>query len=57
MVIMAHYSFFTHMNVKKIKLKNPFGPILSFGLVKDFWKWKQLSLKKIFLQRTFEGLI
>jgi len=31
-VIMAHYSFF---NVKKFN-KNPFDPILSFVLVKDF---------------------
>jgi hypothetical protein len=36
MVIMAHYSFLTHMNVKKLKLKILFDPILGFGLIKDF---------------------
>ncbi len=36
MVIIAHYSFFTHMNGKKLKFKNPFDPILNFGLVKNF---------------------
>jgi hypothetical protein len=26
------------------QIKNPFDSILSFGLVKDFWKWNFLTL-------------
>jgi hypothetical protein len=32
------------MNVNKLHLKIQL-PISGFGLVKDFWKWKFLSLK------------
>jgi hypothetical protein len=57
MVIMTHYSFLMHMNVKKIKLKIHLIQFLGFGLVKDFWKWNFLLLKKdIFIedfQRTY----
>jgi hypothetical protein len=52
---MASYSFITQINVKK--LKYPFDLVLSLDLVKDFWKWKFVSLKKDFLQRNFKGLI
>jgi len=34
MVIMARYFFITQMNVKKLKLKNPFDPISGLGLLK-----------------------
>jgi len=42
------------MNVKKLKFKNPFGPIFNFGLIKDFWKWKVLSLKKDIFTKDFQ---
>jgi len=35
MVIMTHYFFLTH-ECQETQIKNPFDPILSFGLVKDF---------------------
>jgi hypothetical protein len=28
---------------QKNQIKNPFDPILGFGLVKIFWKWKFIS--------------
>ncbi len=49
------FLFNTH-ECQETQVKNPFDSILSFGLVKDFWKWKILSLKNdIFtkdIQRT-----
>jgi hypothetical protein len=37
MVIMARYSFLTHMKFDQdIQIKNPFDPILGFGSIKDF---------------------
>jgi hypothetical protein len=36
MVIMAHYSFLAHMNVKKLKLKIHLIQILGFSLVYNF---------------------
>jgi len=47
---MAHYSFNTH-ECQKTQVKNPFDPILGFGLIKDFWKWKFLLLKKDILTK------
>jgi hypothetical protein len=49
--------FFDTHECQENQIKNPFDPILSFRLVKGFWKWNILSLKKTFLQRTFKGLI
>jgi hypothetical protein len=37
--------FNTH-ECQETQIKNPFDPILSFGLITDFWKWKTLPLKK-----------
>jgi hypothetical protein len=37
---------FNTYECKKNSSKNPFDPILSFGLIKDFWKWNFLLLKK-----------
>jgi len=44
--------FFNTHECQETQTKNPFDAILNVGLVKDFWKWKILSL-----QRTFKGLI
>jgi hypothetical protein len=41
------------MNVKKL-IKNPFDPILVLGLVKDFWKWKFVILKKDIFTKEFQ---
>jgi hypothetical protein len=30
---------FNTYECQKTHIKNPFDPILGFGLVKDFWKW------------------
>jgi hypothetical protein len=45
MWIMVSCSFITHP-CQEIQIKNPFDQILGFGLVKDFWKWNFISLKK-----------
>ncbi len=39
------FLFHTH-ECQETQIKNPFDLILSFGLVKDFWKWTIMSLKK-----------
>jgi hypothetical protein len=50
-------SFFNTYECQENQIKNPLYTILGFGLVKDFWKWKFLSLKMEILQRTFKELI
>ncbi len=50
MIIVAHYSFLID-ECPETQIKNPFDPILGFDLIKDFWNWIFLSLKKDF-QRT-----
>ncbi len=30
------------------QIKNPFDPILNFGLVRDFWKWKNVIKNRHF---------
>ncbi len=56
MVMMAHYSFFNTHEFQETQIKNPFDPNLSFGLVKDFWKWKFLSLKKDIFTKDFQRI-
>jgi len=46
------FLFDTH-ECQENKIKNPFDQILSFDLVKDFWKWKFSSLKK---RHFYKGL-
>jgi hypothetical protein len=47
------FLFSTH-ECQETRIKNPFDPILSFGLVKDFWKWKIVSLKKDIFTKDFQ---
>jgi len=47
------FHFNTH-ECQKTQIKNPFDPILNFGLIKDFWKWKFLSLKNDILTKDFQ---
>jgi len=56
MVIMAHFLFNTH-ECQETQIKNPFNPILNFGFVKDFKKWKNLLLKDDIFTKDFQGLI
>ncbi len=59
MVIMAHYSFLTHMKFEcqDIQMKNPFDLISGFGSIKDFWKWNVLSLKNyIFTKDSYNKI-
>jgi hypothetical protein len=42
-------SFLNTYECQETQIRNPFYPILGFGLVKDFWKWNFLSLKMEFL--------
>jgi hypothetical protein len=39
---------------QETQIKNLFDPIWSFGLIKDFWKWKILSLKKDIFTKNFQ---
>ncbi len=39
---------------QETQIKNPFDPILSFGLVNDFWKWKNQLLQKEFFTKDFQ---
>jgi hypothetical protein len=39
---------------KETQIKNQFDPILGFGLVKNFWKWKFLSLNKDIFTKSFQ---
>jgi len=54
MVIMAHYSFLTH-ECQETQIKNPFDPILSFGLVKDL-KMKIFIIKKKKIYKEFSKI-
>ncbi len=47
------FLFNTH-ECQETQTKNPFDPILSFGLIKDFWKWKKKSLKKDIFTKDFQ---
>ncbi len=50
------FLFNTH-ECQETQIKNPFDPILGFGLVKDFWKWIFLSLKKdIFTKDSYNKI-
>jgi len=53
MVIMVNYSFLTH-ECQETQIENPFDSILGFGLVKDYWEWKKLSLKKDIFTKDFQ---
>jgi hypothetical protein len=55
MLIMAHCYFLTH-ECQETQIKNPFDPILGFGLLKNFWKWKFLSLKKNIFIKDFQRI-
>ncbi len=46
--------FFNTYECQENQIKNPFDSILSFGLVKDFWKWKFLALKKDIFTKEFQ---
>ncbi len=55
MVIMAHIPFSTH-DCQETQIKNPIDPIdpiLGFGLVKYFYKWKFMSLKNDIFTKDF----
>ncbi len=41
---------------QKIQIKNPSNPILDFGLIKDFWKWNFISLKKDIFTKEFQRI-
>jgi hypothetical protein len=41
-------------NTYELKIKNLFESTWSFGLVKDSWKWKKLSLKKDIFTKNFQ---
>ncbi len=45
--------FFNINECQENKIKNPDDPILSFGLIKDFWKWKKSSLKNDIFTKDF----
>jgi hypothetical protein len=47
------FLFNTH-ECYEIQRKKPFDPILSFGLVKDFWKWKFMSLIEDIFTKDFQ---
>jgi len=49
------FLFNTH-EYQKTQIKNPFDPILCFGLIKYFWKWKFLSIKKNILTKDFQRI-
>ncbi len=47
------FIFNTH-ECQETQTKTPFDPILSFGLVKDFWKWKKKLLEKDIFTKDFQ---
>jgi hypothetical protein len=47
--------FFNKYECQETQIKNPFDPILSFGLIKDFWKWDFMLLKKAIFTKDFQG--
>jgi hypothetical protein len=47
------FLFNTH-EYQETQIKNPFDPILSFDLIKDFWKWFFFSFKKEFFTKEFQ---
>jgi len=47
------FLFNTH-ECQEIQMKYPFDPILSFDLIKDFWKWKLLSIKNDIFTKDFQ---
>jgi hypothetical protein len=46
--------FFNTHECQQTQIENPFDPILSFGFIKDFWKWKILSLNKDIFAKDFQ---
>jgi hypothetical protein len=49
------FLFNTH-ECQKIPIKNPFGPILGFGLIKNFLIWIFLSLEKNIFTKDFQRI-
>jgi hypothetical protein len=47
------FFLFNRHECQETQIKNPFDPILSFCLVKKFWKWKNLSLEMDIFTKDF----
>jgi hypothetical protein len=46
--------FFNTHECQETQIKNPFDSILGFDLIKDFWNWNFLSLKKDIFTKDFQ---